>query len=109
VSVRLPTGQALQAARRGDVRRDQAVTVAVRPERLRLGPTPPTGDQVGWNCVAGQVRRTTYLGNATRFEVVLPDGTRLDVDQPHAEPALPPTVDTCYLYWSPANTLLLAE
>jgi ABC-type Fe3+/spermidine/putrescine transport system ATPase subunit len=54
-----------------------AVTVAVRPERLRVDRAPggdPPGDgpasaEPGWTAIAGRVRQGTYLGDQTEFRV----------------------------------------
>src|SRR5207244_2943583 len=48
----------------------QAVTVAVRPERLRVersdGDAAPDG---GWTAIAGHIRQGTYLGDQTEFRI----------------------------------------
>jgi spermidine/putrescine transport system ATP-binding protein len=46
------------------------VTVAVRPEHLRVAPAsepPPSGD--GWSMVRGRISQGTYLGDQTEYRV----------------------------------------
>jgi spermidine/putrescine transport system ATP-binding protein len=47
------------------------VTVAVRPEHLRVEPASTGGDAeaAGWTRVAGRVRQGTYLGEQTEYRV----------------------------------------
>jgi iron(III) transport system ATP-binding protein len=54
----------------------ETVHVAIRPERLRLGPPEPGEDGVA---LAGRVADVTFLGNLTDCHVTLGDGTRLRV------------------------------
>ncbi len=47
------------------------VTVAVRPERLRVHPAgdePPTADG-GWSTIVGRIHQGTYLGDQTEFRI----------------------------------------
>jgi spermidine/putrescine transport system ATP-binding protein len=107
VTVQLHNGSTIRAARRGDYRREQAISIAVRPERLRLSGKATNN---GLNCLAGNVQRTIYLGTATRYEIGLPGGSTLTVDQPTTEqPEINNQSDTLYVTWSPASTLLLED
>ena len=45
------------------------VTVAVRPERLRIDPAETSVEETGWNAVEGHVRQGTYLGDQTEYRV----------------------------------------
>jgi iron(III) transport system ATP-binding protein len=54
----------------------QTVHLAIRPERLRLGPPEPGEPGVA---LAGHVADVTFLGNLTDCHVTLGDGTRLRV------------------------------
>jgi spermidine/putrescine transport system ATP-binding protein len=49
-----------------------AVTVAVRPERLVVEPAPPNGadaDGDGWTSIPGRIHQGTYLGDQTEYRV----------------------------------------
>ncbi len=49
---------------------DAEVTVAIRPERLRLDPAsvpPPAAD--GWTSVPGRIDQGTYLGDQTEYRI----------------------------------------
>jgi spermidine/putrescine transport system ATP-binding protein len=49
----------------------QAVSVAIRPERLRIDSAANAQDgQDGWTRVEGRVRQGTYLGDQTEYRVV---------------------------------------
>jgi spermidine/putrescine transport system ATP-binding protein len=52
------------------------VTVAVRPEKVRLLPEPPRGD---CNAFPGRLEQVVYVGTDTRFRVRLSDNVSLDV------------------------------
>jgi ABC-type Fe3+/spermidine/putrescine transport system ATPase subunit len=54
----------------------ETVHVAIRPERLRLGPPEPGEPGV---TLAARVADVTFLGNLTDCHVTLGDGTRLRV------------------------------
>jgi spermidine/putrescine transport system ATP-binding protein len=51
----------------------ERVTIAVRPEKIRLHLTDPGGDP---NCFPAQIQNVVYVGTDTRFEVrIFPGGT----------------------------------
>jgi spermidine/putrescine transport system ATP-binding protein len=107
VTVQLKDGSTVRAERQGDYQRDQVVSVAVRPEHLRLGDKVSSN---GLNCLAGNVRRTIYLGTATRYEIDVTGGTTLIVDRPTTEePVTSSSSGALYITWSPASTLLLTD
>jgi iron(III) transport system ATP-binding protein len=54
------------------------VTVAVRPERLRIAPLAPGAAPVP-GTVSGKIAELTFLGNMADCHVVLDDGTRVRV------------------------------
>jgi spermidine/putrescine transport system ATP-binding protein len=53
-----------------------AVTVAVRPEKVRLLPKPPGGDCNAFSC---QVEQVVYVGTDTRFRVQISEGVSIAV------------------------------
>ena len=84
----------------------QAVTAAIRPEKL----TPANGASPGQNVCRGAVEELIYAGDATRYRVSLgPDGA-LTVRVPNrlaTRPYAPGEPVT--LVWDPAETRLFAE
>ncbi len=89
----------------------RAVTVAVRPEKIRLLSEPPPGLV---NCCLGRVEEVVYVGTETQFRVRLEDGTLLAVRQQNVVSARDPSAyyggrDTVYLVWQPESTLVLLE
>jgi putative spermidine/putrescine transport system ATP-binding protein len=79
----------------------QSVTVAVRPERIRLGTATPAD-----NKVIGTVRRATYLGTMTRLHVAVGDATLIAHVPISAAVRENAAVD---LAWSAAETLVLTK
>jgi putrescine transport system ATP-binding protein len=63
----------------------QAVTVAVRPEKMRLARGPATGLQAEPNRAEGVVWDIAYLGDWTVFVVKLATGQTVKVSQANAE------------------------
>jgi spermidine/putrescine transport system ATP-binding protein len=63
-----------------------AVTVAVRPERLRLEPDSGNGVQPadGWAAVPGRIDQGTYLGDQTEYRVTTPLAGELVARQQNA-------------------------
>jgi len=58
------------------------VTVALRPEKIRLRRTKPAGEV---NHVQGTVRDLSYFGSFTVFNLDLPEGQRLKVSESNIE------------------------
>jgi spermidine/putrescine transport system ATP-binding protein len=78
------------------------VTVAVRPEKVRLLPEPPRGD---CNAFPGRVEQVVYVGTDTRFRVRLSDSVSLDIREqnvissPDEEAYYADTGDPVYVCW----------
>ena len=75
-----------------------AVTVAVRPERLRVervdgdvtdaaGAAASSRGEAGWTAIPGRVRQGTYLGDQTEFRVETPEAGELIVRRQNASGA----------------------
>ena len=47
----------------------QAVTVAMRPERMEVVPVADGAAEAGWSSVVGRIHQGTYLGDQTEFRV----------------------------------------
>jgi spermidine/putrescine transport system ATP-binding protein len=75
---------------RADLTPDQAlttgqkVTVAVRPEKLHLGPAQTTND--GANVVPGRVEEVVYIGTDTQYGVRLDTGHKVRVRAQNHDP-----------------------
>ena len=50
-----------------------AVTVAVRPERLRVEPETDVAAADGWTAVHGRIHQGTYLGDQTEYRITTDD------------------------------------
>jgi spermidine/putrescine transport system ATP-binding protein len=69
--IELDGGGLVRAERSADVTVGQTVTVAVRPERMRLdAPVETTvGSERGWNALPGTIRELVYTGSDTQYFV----------------------------------------
>jgi len=83
-----------------------AVTVAVRPERLRLIGADASGE--GLNVIAGQIETQTFSGNLYHDLVRLADGGSLLVEIRPAERVGGPG-ERVRVGWSVADTVLIRE
>ena len=83
------------------------VTVAVRPEKVRVGGTP--SDQA-FNRISGRIEDIAYLGDVSIYHVALGDGVRLQATQanmvPRAEQALTWGAEV-ELWWPPSGGVVL--
>ncbi|WP_257166503.1 ABC transporter ATP-binding protein [Bradyrhizobium sp. SRS-191] len=57
------------------------VSVAIRPEKIRLALRRPAGDATGINCVEGAVSDASYLGGKTVYKIKLDGGAVLHAAQ----------------------------
>ncbi len=97
--VRLDSGDELAVALGG---RTGAVSLGVRPEKLRLG-APREGE----NTLSGQVKETAYVGVATQYVVSTGAGDLVVYAQnTDGSRALKPG-DAAPLSWSPASTFVV--
>ncbi len=78
LEVTLDVGGTVLAQAGQDIGRGQPVTLAVRPERVRLSPGLPGGEV---NALSGTVEDVVYTGVATTYWVALGQGERLMVRQ----------------------------
>ncbi len=103
-SVALPTGDRVTADV-ADRTAGSAVTVALRPERLRLGPVDTDASSTSGCRLVGRVGEVTYLGNATTLTVHvewIPMSVRLPV-----EADVPAPGDEVAVSWDPEALLVL--
>jgi spermidine/putrescine ABC transporter ATP-binding subunit len=78
----------------------QTVTIAVRPEAMRLVNGVPPGQ----NSLPATVQRSIFLGNRVRSVVTLADGQDLLIESAHADMPAPGAVMD--MVWPPAQTRL---
>jgi spermidine/putrescine transport system ATP-binding protein len=88
-----------------------AVTVAVRPEKIRvhLEPVPNTP-----NCFAAQIEKVVYIGTDTHFQMRLGNGAILRVRQQNLISTPDPTAyfggqTSVYAVWPPESAQVLVE
>ena len=79
IEVKLPGGERIKASLIPRAAVGQAVTLAVRPERVRLEPDPSVG---GFNRLEAEVFEVVFNGATTSILLRLPDGQVLIVRQP---------------------------
>ena len=87
------------------------VTVAVRPEKIRLGREAPAaaGDA---NVVRGTVKDVAYFGSFTLYHLQLPGGRILKVSQSNAERLAADPLswdDLAWASWSPLSQVVLTQ
>jgi putrescine transport system ATP-binding protein len=85
------------------------VTVAVRPEKIRLSVSRPDGST---NLVQGTVRDKSYFGSFTLYHLVLPDGQVLKVSETNVDRHrgdAPEAGRTAWATWSPTSQVVLTR
>jgi putrescine transport system ATP-binding protein len=92
-----------------------AVSVAVRPEKIRLSaerPDPADGIAAQHNCVSGTVKNLSYFGSFTVYHLELPSGRVLKISQNntqrHREHELS-WGDTAWASWSSLSQVVLTQ
>ena len=83
------------------------VTVAIRPEKVRIGPVTGRG---GSNRVAGRIEDIAYLGDVSIYHVELPGGVRLQATRANTVPRVQQPLtwdDEVELCWQPTGGVVL--
>ena len=106
--VTLDNGVALPGIAQQAVSAAQVVTIAVRPEKLRL--TVQASDQM--ICLPATVERVLYIGSDTRLTVSLDKGAHLDVWEQNNRSTLDRDAywqkgERGFVWWNPDNALIL--
>jgi putrescine transport system ATP-binding protein len=86
-----------------------AVTVALRPEKIALGLAPP---ETPHNRAAGTVREVAYLGGLSLYRIELGNGVVLRTTLPNAARLTTPVFargESVHLSWSPSCAMVLTE
>jgi len=84
-----------------------AVTVALRPEKIKLESDKPAGEQ---NQVHGTVKDMSYFGSYTVYHLALPSGQVLKVSESNTERHREKPLtwgDTAWASWSPTSQVVL--
>jgi putrescine transport system ATP-binding protein len=90
-----------------DVKPGQSVSLALRPEKLRLAAHKPDGAE---NCVGGRVHDIAYLGDISLYRVKLDDGTVMTASVANASRLADRSIgweDQVWLSWSPEAAVVL--
>ncbi len=85
------------------------VHIAIRPEKITLTKHPRKSQQ---NCVKGIVDDIGYLGDISRYYILLPNGKTLIATMPNLEREAEPPItweDQVYASWQPENIILLTS
>jgi ABC-type Fe3+/spermidine/putrescine transport system ATPase subunit len=115
-AIELDGGALVRAERRADIAPGQAVTAAVRPERIRLDPWSADvagGSGEGWNVLPGVVRELVYTGSDTQYLVELGGGGAITVmvrvpnDAPEERRPRVQRGDRVSLRWEMSGTTIL--
>ncbi len=84
----------------------QAATICVRPERIRLLPTPPPDAGSRGNIFRAAVRETLYYGHVIEYWLALDGGLTLRAAAPADAPPLPAGA-AVYIQAEPADVMVL--
>ncbi|URI06829.1 polyamine ABC transporter ATP-binding protein [Aquincola tertiaricarbonis] len=89
-----------------------AVTVALRPEKIKVTREEPVGPNDPHNKVRGTVKEMAYFGSFTVYRLELADGSMLKASQMNAERhAEDPLTwgDEAWASWSPSSQVVLTQ
>ncbi len=112
LTVKIEPDIIIHAESEADFSPDSKITVAIRPEKLRLRHQPPKMHQ---NYLSGLVTEAAYIGTDTHYLVSLAEGVSLRVRQqnsistPDQQAYLGEKGDNVFISWSPESVLLLQE
>jgi len=114
VQIELSGGQLVRGGAVQDLPDGREVTVAVRPERMRLiAPGSAGSAGPGWNEVAGVVRNVVYTGSDTQYFVELGTGGTVMVRVPNdaaAEQRIgAAAADRVRVVWEPSASAVLKD
>ncbi|MDR6539561.1 polyamine ABC transporter ATP-binding protein [Variovorax soli] len=87
----------------------RSVTVAVRPEKIRLRTDKPEGEH---NQVQGVVKAQSYFGDYTLYHLELPSGARLKVNvenETRQREGAPSQGDRVWAHWLPTSQVVLTQ
>ena len=91
-----------------DMAKGEAISLAIRPEKIELGRSKPTGP----NTIAGEVKDLAYFGKDSLYRITLPSGGLISVHAVNAhrgEEYRPDWEEKVWLSFEPASAILLRE
>jgi len=86
------------------------VTVALRPEKIRLDAAPPASPHAPHNQVQGTVKDMSYFGSFTIYHLLLANGKLLKVSEGNTERHCDLPIsrgDSVWAHWSPTAQVVL--
>jgi spermidine/putrescine transport system ATP-binding protein len=103
----LGSGQVVVALHGRTVALGEAVEVSVRPEKIGIAATPPSGDTT--SVVRGVVTEVIYLGTSTNYNVAIPGGVTVVVYDQNVASASDVAArgDTVFLTWNPRHSYVI--
>jgi putrescine transport system ATP-binding protein len=105
-----PGGRRFRAVAGADVKPGQKVTLALRPEKLRLAAQRP--ESAGENCVGGRVHDIAYLGDISLYRVAVDNGAVMTASVANASRLADRAIgweDQVWLSWAPEAAVVLTE
>jgi spermidine/putrescine transport system ATP-binding protein len=81
------------------------VVVSIRPEKIRLSPSPVEGRE---NCFDGRLEQVMYLGSHCNCYIKLRSGDQVIVRQPHGS-GIPPQGTIVYVTWAEDAATILPD
>jgi putrescine transport system ATP-binding protein len=103
-------GRRYRVAAAGAARPGQTVSLALRPEKLRLTAAPPA--DAAENCLAGRVHDIAYLGDVSLYRVTLDDGSVITASIANASRVVDRPMgwdDAVWLSWTPEAGVVLTR
>ena len=89
-----------------------SVSVALRPEKIRLQREEPVGDHAPHNRVRGTIQDMAYFGSFTVYHLVLASGAILKVSQSNTERYRDEQLtwgDQAWAFWNPSSQVVLTQ
>ncbi|HSV69214.1 MAG TPA: polyamine ABC transporter ATP-binding protein [Methylibium sp.] len=89
-----------------------AVSVAVRPEKIRLGREASGGEHAPHNRVQGTVKDLSYFGSFTVYHLALPSGQVIKISQSNVDRHRGDALtwgDTAWASWTPGSQVVLTQ
>jgi putrescine transport system ATP-binding protein len=103
-------GRRFRAVAGADLEPGQKVTLALRPEKLRLAAQRP--ESAAENCVAGRVHDIAYLGDISLYRVAVDNGAVMTASVANASRLANRSIgceDQVWLSWTPEAAVVLTE
>jgi spermidine/putrescine transport system ATP-binding protein len=86
-----------------DMKANVPVYFAIRPERLKLKPTPENGDSY----LSASLKERTFIGSTLKTVVSLSNGREITINEPAAEKFIFPENQKAYVTWLPDSAVVI--